>query len=89
MYVNKSKKGKFCCQADEKLREWTDPNYCPLSTFHPTGYCSVCGVLESYIYHVPEALWRNILPKDLWNEVVCAGCFHYFALFNKKGRLKK
>jgi len=68
---------RFCCLSAEKLHYWTDPNV-ELGNF--CGKCAVCGCDERYTYHVPESLWRRVLPKRLWDEIVCAKCFHEAAM---------
>lgn len=67
---------KFCCEAAEKLNEWTNTDI-PLNT--TIGSCVICGCEENYVYHVPENWWRKIIPEKYWNEIVCAGCFHNYA----------
>ena len=72
---------RFCCQDAEKMRQLTDPfasvseNFC--------GVCAVCKRDEPYTYHVPEAIWRKIVPKEHWNAVVCAACFDALARRNR------
>lgn len=71
--------------AEEKLREWTDPN-APLPAGF-TGSCVSCGVHENYTYHVPENLWRVVIPERWWSEIVCAACFHVLA--SARARLER
>lgn len=61
----------------EKLRQWVDPD-APTQTDW-CGTCAVCRRPEPYVYHVPEVLWRHVLPPALWGEVVCAACFDEYA----------
>lgn len=58
----------------EKMRAWTDPSFVSESSW--VGECASCGCAETYTYHVPESLWRRVLPEKWWSEVVCAACFH-------------
>lgn len=68
--------GAFDAQvALEKLNAWTNPDQV-LSPF--TGTCIACGITENYTYHVPESLWRKVIPAKWWNEIICAKCFHGF-----------
>lgn len=69
---------EFCCQAARKLWEMTDP-YAPLPLSF-CGTCANCGQPEPYTYWVPTSLWRKILPRQFHNEVICAMCFHAFAV---------
>lgn len=64
----------FCCESAEKMHHLTDPSAPVSESF--CGVCAVCGCDEKYTYHVPESLWRKVLPKPLWESVVCAKCFH-------------
>jgi hypothetical protein len=68
---------KFCCQAAQKMDYLTDPNAEPPISF--CGTCAVCGRDEPYTYHVPESLWRKVVPERYWHEIVCAGCFDVMA----------
>lgn len=60
-------------EALEKLRALTDPHREEWSNFG--GRCAICGRDEPYTYHVPESLWRKILPPQYWDSIVCAKCF--------------
>ena len=64
-------------EAEEKLEQLTNPDS-PMPTIMG-GNCSLCGCIENYIYHVPENIWRKVIPKGKWNEIVCACCFHKLA----------
>lgn len=77
---------KFCCQGAKKLWELTSPRANIPEVF--VGTCSACGVKENYTYWVPESLWRRILPKSLWDKVVCANCFHQYAITKKSKEIK-
>lgn len=70
--------GEFCCQHAEKMNQLTNPDVVCGSDF--VGKCAICGNDELYSYHVPEYLWRKILPERLWNEIVCGKCFHSASL---------
>lgn len=42
--------------------------------------CKVCGVVMSYDFSVTDTEWTAIVPGHLHERVICAGCFHRFAL---------
>jgi hypothetical protein len=37
--------------------------------------CKVCGRADKFDFHVPDALWREVVPATLRNRVVCLACF--------------
>ena len=41
--------------------------------------CKVCGQADGFDFHVPDDIWRSIVPKRLQNRVVCLRCFDRFA----------
>ena len=41
--------------------------------------CSVCGRKDCFNFHLPDPLWRSVLPERLWEKVVCLCCFDEFA----------
>jgi hypothetical protein len=41
--------------------------------------CKVCGYADKFDYHVPDAVWKEIVPEAFHNKVVCLGCFDKFA----------
>jgi len=41
--------------------------------------CKACGAPDKFNFHVPNAIWRSVVPKELQNHVVCLGCFDDFA----------
>ena len=63
--------------AVEKLQAFIDPDCPRLTAF--VGNCISCGNPENYTYCVPERDWREIVPRQWWNQIVCAGCFHELA----------
>lgn len=69
--------GSFCCQAAEKMYYLTDSSASVPISF--CGQCVLCRRSEPYSYHVPESLWRKIVPEKHWNDIVCAGCFDILA----------
>lgn len=42
--------------------------------------CKVCGVVMWYDFDVPDDHWKRIVPAHFQARVICAGCFHRFAL---------
>ena len=42
--------------------------------------CKVCGIVMSYDFSVPDLFWVTVVPEHLQSRVICAGCFHSFAL---------
>ena len=42
--------------------------------------CKVCGVILDYDFDVPDIYWTTVVPEHLQDRVICAGCFHRFAL---------
>jgi len=59
-----------------KWSAWINPDL-PMGDFG--GRCVYCHRVEPYTYHVPEALWRQVVPERWWKEIVCASCFDKFA----------
>jgi hypothetical protein len=41
--------------------------------------CKVCNCEDKFNFHVPDALWREIVPSEYQNKVVCLPCFDDFA----------
>ena len=41
--------------------------------------CKVCGCRDKFDFHVPDATWRQIVPDEYQNRVVCLSCFDDFA----------
>lgn len=41
--------------------------------------CKACYRPDKFDFHVPDAVWRTVVPAELWNRVVCLGCFDDFA----------
>lgn len=44
--------------------------------------CSVCKCEEKFNFHVPDDVWRRVVPTDYRNRVVCLSCFDSFARAN-------
>jgi len=44
--------------------------------------CSVCKCEDKFNFHVPDDLWREIVPAEYHNKVVCLPCFDEFARKN-------
>ena len=45
--------------------------------------CSVCGYPDCFNFHLPDWLWQSVVPKPLWEKVVCLCCFDHFAKLKK------
>lgn len=69
--------GKYCCIYHEKMEALINPDF--KIDYNFVGQCAVCGGPEPYTYHVPESLWRKIVPREKWNSIICAKCFHELA----------
>jgi hypothetical protein len=41
--------------------------------------CTVCGCEEKFNFHVPDDVWKKVLPSQYQNTVVCLSCFDNFA----------
>ncbi len=41
--------------------------------------CKVCGHPDKFDFHVPDDLWRKVVPSPYHNKVVCLACFDEFA----------
>jgi hypothetical protein len=41
--------------------------------------CRVCNCQDKFNFHVPDEVWREIVPAEYQNKVVCLPCFDDFA----------
>lgn len=41
--------------------------------------CKVCGALDKFDFHVPDDVWKKVVPARYQNKVVCLPCFDKFA----------
>lgn len=41
--------------------------------------CKVCGCVDKFDFHVPDEVWKKIVPSRCRNKVVCLTCFDRFA----------
>lgn len=41
--------------------------------------CKVCGRPDKFNFHVPDDIWKVVVPTKLQNRVVCLYCFDAFA----------
>jgi hypothetical protein len=41
--------------------------------------CKVCGCVDKFDFHVPDDLWKSVVPVEYQNRVVCLPCFDQFA----------
>ena len=37
--------------------------------------CKCCGRPDKFNFHVPDAIWRAVIPRRLEGRVVCLTCF--------------
>ena len=44
--------------------------------------CSACSCEEKFNFHVPDEIWKRVVPEDFQNRVVCLACFDEFASRN-------
>jgi hypothetical protein len=42
--------------------------------------CKVCGCSDKFDFHVPDTMWKKVVPRHYQNSVVCLDCFDNFAL---------
>jgi len=41
--------------------------------------CKVCGRRDKFNFSVPDEIWKEIVPPEYQNKVVCLSCFDDFA----------
>ena len=41
--------------------------------------CKVCGRKDKFDYHVSDGMWRQVVPAEFQDRVVCLSCFDEFA----------
>ena len=41
----------------------------------PQQTCKVCGCADKFDFKVPNRLWRQVVPREYQNKVVCLECF--------------
>jgi hypothetical protein len=41
--------------------------------------CKSCGRLDRFNFHLPDEVWREVVPVELQGLVVCLSCFDEFA----------
>jgi len=44
-----------------------------------TPVCKACGRPDKFDFHVPDDIWKRVVPEKLQNSVVCLSCFDEFA----------
>ena len=42
--------------------------------------CKVCDCSDKFDFHVPNDLWKRVVPHRYQSKVVCLPCFDNFAL---------
>jgi len=49
----------------------------------PRGFkrqrCRVCKCRDKFNFHVPDRVWREVVPHEYQDAVVCLPCFDEFA----------
>jgi len=41
--------------------------------------CKACGLVNCFDFHVPDEIWKAIMPLSLIDKVVCLNCFDRYA----------
>jgi len=41
--------------------------------------CRSCRCVDKFDFHVPDLVWKQVVPKNLQTRVVCLECFDKFA----------
>jgi hypothetical protein len=41
--------------------------------------CRVCNCQDKFNFYVPDEVWREVVPSEYQNKVVCLPCFDDFA----------
>ncbi len=41
--------------------------------------CKACGCADGVNFHVPDDIWKSVVPQKYQNRVVCLLCFDRFA----------
>ena len=41
--------------------------------------CKACGRPDKFDFHVPDDVWKRVVPVEYQNRVVCLACFDEFA----------
>ena len=41
--------------------------------------CKVCGCADKFDFQIEVAMWKQVLPMEYQNRVVCLSCFDDFA----------
>jgi hypothetical protein len=44
--------------------------------------CKVCRSPDKFDFHVPDEVWKRVVPEEYRNRVVCLPCFDDLALLN-------
>jgi hypothetical protein len=42
-------------------------------------HCSVCQCEEKFNFHIPDRVWKRVVPEQYQDCVVCLPCFDNFA----------
>jgi len=46
---------------------------------HQQQTCKVCGCVDKFDFHVPDTVWKKVVPGKYLTQVVCLSCFDKFA----------
>ena len=46
---------------------------------HQQQTCKACGQPDKFNFHLPDEIWRSIVPAHLQTRVVCLYCLDDFA----------
>jgi hypothetical protein len=41
--------------------------------------CNACAREDGFDFHVPDAIWERVVPRELRDKIVCLCCFDRFA----------
>jgi len=42
-------------------------------------HCAACRCQDKFNFHVPDPVWREVVPREYRDRVVCLPCFDEFA----------
>jgi hypothetical protein len=41
--------------------------------------CAACACVDKFNFHIPDEMWKRVVPPRYQNSVVCLPCFDEFA----------
>jgi len=69
------------CSISRKFKHMEEAMIMKRARLH--GYkrqrCRVCKCEDKFNFYVPDQVWREIVPPEYQNKVVCLPCFDEFA----------